>query len=210
MSSNAWRPPGWSRTQYFSVTGNVPGNAAPGGIGPTQSSAQSTTYFFDAVLLSDHDQELRKTEHPIQAGASIVDHAYLLPARLVLEIGMSDAMDSLKSGQWTAGRTKSIAAFTVLESLQSLRIPLTVATKLKTYSNMLCTRVRAADTQKTQFALRATVIFEEMIVGSVSSTSNNASERPNQTGNTNQGTVSPEPVPPGLQPYLDQLSGAGK
>jgi len=49
-------------------------------------------WVFDAFLRIQHTQMLRITQHPIQNAASISDHAYMLPATVVMEIGMSDAM----------------------------------------------------------------------------------------------------------------------
>jgi hypothetical protein len=59
-------------------------------------------FFFDAVLRVEHNRTLRMTEHPIQTGANVVDHAFMLPAQITLEIGMSDVMASIIPGQFKA------------------------------------------------------------------------------------------------------------
>ena len=85
------------------------------------------------------------TEHPVQTGASIADHAYIVPARLVLDIGMSDAMDAYFSPTtWSGSDSKSVAAYQTMLALQFSRIPLTITTKLRTYQNMVIDSARAA------------------------------------------------------------------
>lgn len=212
---SAYRPPNWSNqtAALFSITATLPNSASNNSNVSDLSSdelvadkaSSPTTYIFDAVLRSDHYQELRRTEHPVQSGASIIDHAYLLPGRLILEIGMSDAMDSYVAGQWTSASTKSVSAYQTLELLQSLRIPLKVATKLRTYENMLIDVIQAQDSYRTRTSLRATVSFGEIKVGNVSVTSNSVSARPNSTGSTNQGTANPETLSPQLQGLVDQV-----
>jgi hypothetical protein len=167
-----------------------------------------TSYFFDALLMSDHIQRLTMTRHPTQAGASIVDHAYLEPSELTLEIGMSDCMSSYKAGQFTDAGSRSVSAFQTLEMLQALRSPLQVFTKLKWYSNMFVTMVRAVDTSRTRSALRAHVTLSQVISGTVLSTP--VSARSAQTGTTNEGPKSAQPISPDLQKALNSMkSGVG-
>ena len=167
---------------------------------------QSTTYFFDAVFRVDHDQEMRITEHPIQSGAAISDHAYLIPARVSLEIGMSDVMASFVAGQYTDFATKSISAYQKLLSLQSMRIPLTLTTRLNTYENMLIEDVRAGDDIRTLHGLRAQIRMRQIIVGQVSTTAQSA--RPNASTSSNPGTSQPQAVGQAIsQSHLDPSSG---
>src|SRR3954468_1412647 len=86
-----WRPPQWNqgglinRIEPYSLTVKLTAEATSheifdssgNPVGSTASNpnlrqdVKSTTYFFDAILRAEHRQELRKTEHPIQSGASI-------------------------------------------------------------------------------------------------------------------------------------------
>jgi hypothetical protein len=172
------------------------GNSIVGG--STQTTTQSlTTYFFDAILRVDHFQELRATDHPVQGGSSITDHAYLLPARVSLEIGMSDAMDSYQSGQWTGNSSKSINAYQTLLQLQALRVPVTVTTRLNTYSNMVIESIRSGDDTRTLHGLKANVQFRQIIVGTV--TTSTQSARPHTTGLFGLGLVQPLPPTSGAE-----------
>jgi hypothetical protein len=80
-----------------------------------------------------------------------------------------------------------------LKGIAAARQPLTVTTRLNVYSNMLLTSVSAPDTVETKFGLRASIVFEELLTGTV--TSQQVSARSDLTGATNLGTKSPLPVP---------------
>lgn len=169
-----------------------------------ETKLKPTTYFFDAVFRVDHAQEGRATEHPVQggtsgalggsvaSGGSIVDHFYLLPARVALEIGMSDAMDSFQDGQWSSGPTKSISAYQTLKYLQALRVPMTVTTRLETYDNMVIEAIRVPDDVRTLHGLRALVVFRQIISAALSITSE--SMRPNLSQSSNPGTAQPSAI----------------
>lgn len=220
-----WRPPQWNnQKQLFSVTANLPSgsgsssSSVSSGSGTVQTPSDlsslgnspattATTYFFDGVLREEHFQELRKTEHPVQSGSSITDHAYLMPARLVAEIIMSDAQAAFQNGQFTSDPSKSISAYQVLLNIQSLRTPLSVVTRLNSYTNMFIESLRAPDTYQTRFGLRCTVVFAQIIVGTVTTTA--PSERPNQTNNTPQGPQTPQSLPPNIQQLLNNMKTGG-
>lgn len=162
-------------------------NATPG--------TPDQVYVFDAVIRTEHQQRIEKTQHPIQTGANVSDHAFIMPARVVLEIGMSDAMDSFTPGQWTGDSSKSVNTYQTLKKIATDRAvngPLTVTTRLATYTNMLLTDISAPDTVETKFGLRATVVFEELLTGMV--TSQQVSSRSDLTDTTNLGTKQPLPV----------------
>lgn len=186
-----FRPSQWSKPLLTSmeVSSSAPG-ATPG-----RGQSQSTLYYFDAAFRVEHFQNLRHTEHPIQSGSSIVDHAYLTPARVALEIGMSDSMDRYSQGVYTSDKSKSVAAFNTFLDIQAKRVPVTLNTRLKKYVNMLVEDVRASDDNSTLHGLKATIYFYELIVGTVTSSPTNSdsgsSARPDQTNVNNEGTKQP-------------------
>lgn len=197
-----FRPPNWSQPQLTSLTANVP-QPRPNTPGAFISSSP-VTYFFDAVLRVDHEQYLRTTEHPIQSGASIVDHAYLVPARVTLEVAMSDAMATFDSGAYTSLPSKSVSFFQAMQNLQQLRIPIKLATRLKLYSNMLIENIRAFDDLRTAYGFRGTLYLKQIVIARVDAQT--VSARPNQSNSTNTGTVQPQPIGGGsLQGLLDTL-----
>ena len=168
MSGNVpYRPAQWTEPAVTTLT--YPGQQSslpqysPTGIAATLPANQ-TVYVFDAVIRLEHDQRLTKTKHPVQTGSNISDHAYMEPAEVVLDIRMSDAMDSYTQGQWSGGTAKSVTCYQIMLALQYSRVPLTLTTKLRTYSNMIIEDLSADDTVKTVYGLSFRVRFSEIFV----------------------------------------------
>jgi hypothetical protein len=204
--SGSYRPPQWSNAPQTSITLTSTASVSTSQVdnltsGPlANQSANSTTsdttaliYVFDAILRAEHNLQTRMTEHPVQTGASISDHAFTLPAEVTLEIGMSDAMQAFTAGVFTSNKSKSISAFETLVALKNGAQPLTVTTRLATYQNMLIESIHALDTKQTIAGLRATVVFREIFTGTVTATP--VSARPQTTDSTNIGTK-PSLAPP--------------
>jgi hypothetical protein len=150
-------------------------------------SNNSNYYFFDAVFHETHVSSVRMTEHPVQTGANIVDHAYMMPLKLSLEIGMSDAMQSLVKTEWTGSYTKSVSAYQKLKELQSNRLPLTVHTRLNKYENMVIDTITVDDTYKTYAGLRATINMTQLLVAVIATVATSTDGQ--TTDSTNTGTV---------------------
>lgn len=211
IDMSVYRPPQWSKPTMISVT--VPaGYSAPtynptsvdaSGVGLFSTTATAaTSYVFDAVLSVDHEQTLTKTNHPVQTGASISSHAYIEPAQLVLYVLMSDVVPQYASSnqaappyiqRWSGDPSKSVSAYKQMLTLQSSRVPLTVVTRLRTYYNMLITRLSPREDSKTITGARFRVEFEQIFVADIQV--NPTSARPNDTKSTGLGGVAPEPVP---------------
>lgn len=180
-----WTPPQYSEPALTVLT--VPSQTS------TTSGLPSTTltvYVFDAVFRLNHSRTYRKTQHPVLTGAAISDHIYAEPARVTLEIGMSDAMSSFTSGVWVGASTKSISAWQILKQLGSAKTLFTLTTRLDTYYNMAIVSAISPDDNKTKHALRASLVLEEIIAGSVSSTVA-SSAVPQVSDNTPNGVVQP-------------------
>jgi hypothetical protein len=212
-----WRPPQWAGPALTSITvpgvGGVTSNASLGrtsgalvdipGLEILASTGVSTStsggtppiiYVFDGVLQVDHAQEVQLTAHPIQTGANISDHAYQKPARVVMDILMSDAMDSYTAGQWTGHQSKSVNAYQIMVALEKARTPVTLTCRLDTYQNMVITAIHTRDDNKTKHGLRASITFQEVFLAQVQAPSA-WSARPNDTSQFTGGLIQPTPVP---------------
>ena len=193
--SGPWRPPQWSNTSVPPLTMTA--------TDPTTS--QSTAYVFDAVLRGEHTQEQVITLNPVQTGAAISDHAYILPPRLTIEILMSDAMQAYTVDQWNNGPSKSVSAYQTLVAIQAARNPVQVATRLRTYTNMMITNIMAEENDRTRYNLKATVTFTQIITANVSLTSStdsssiSDSDRPQSTASTQVGQSQVQTVPASIE-----------
>jgi len=147
-------------------------------------------YFFDAFLRSTHTSRLNITQHPVQVGAALTDHAFLQPAELTMEIGMSDTATSLVPGQFNGGWSRSVQAFKVLKELQALRVPLQVHSRLGLYQNMLIEEITAPDDYTTLYGLRCTVMLREIMVAQVRTVK--ISAKPAVTDKAKKGKLEPQ------------------
>lgn len=125
-------------------------------------------YFFDAVFSVDTEHSLTITQHPVQTGANISDHAFVNPIRMSMQIGVSDCMAYRAGANYgDDGDTKSVQAYRLLCKLQELRTPMQVVTRLNTYNNMLIESIDVSDDVSTLCALKATVNLVQVLVVNV-------------------------------------------
>lgn len=113
-------------------------------------------FVFDAVFKTDHNASAIVTQHPVQTGAAVSDHAYMEPDEISIEIGMSDAALS------ASGSGHSVNAYAQLRAIMDERLPVTLITRLRTYDNMVITSITTTDDYTTMNALRATIFFQRV------------------------------------------------
>jgi hypothetical protein len=116
---------------------------------------------------------LQVTEHPVQAGAQITDHAFFRPAELVMRCGWSNAQNAL-TGITVANSTFSggsvslsdyvSAIYSRLIALQQSCLPFTVQSTIRQYTNMLLTSIALTRDQKTSQALMLSATMKQIIV----------------------------------------------
>jgi hypothetical protein len=164
--------------------------------GTIAQTAKPTYLVFDGVLRLGHSQRAVPTRLPIQDGSNLTDHVMLEPATLTLGILMTDVLPAFGPGMWTGNASKSVACFQTLDALRALRVPLTITTRLKTYTNMVLIDVPAEDTVQTRWGLRTPVIFEQIFLAQVAT--QGVSARTQTTDDTSLGTTQPVAVPAGV------------
>ena len=164
-------------------------------------------YFFDGFMQVEHNIELQATSNPVETGASVVDHAYVKPAELVMKVMMSDVHQSLVPGQFTGASFRSVNAWQVLRKLQSDRIPMSVFTRLGLYTNMLITKLTTTDTSETFRALSAEVTLREIPVARVKTVKISSADQ--TTINTEMGKIEASQINDELQSLLYQWYGGG-
>lgn len=160
-------------------------------------------WFFDAILRSNHTSTLTITEHPVQTGSTVSDYAFMQPRKLSMDIGMSDVAKSFIPGQFDGFWSRSAQAYEILKSLQSMRIPFQVLTRLGLYQNMLIQNMVAPDDYTTLHGLKCTVDLQELLVATVSVVQ--ISSDPATTDNSTQGSQQPAQVPPSILSLLGSL-----
>lgn len=132
------------------------------------TTEDGTDYVFDAIIRAEHTNSRRITEHPVQTGANISDHSFRLPARVSLEIGMSDVMSSYNLGQWEGeANPKSVTAFLKMREIQDSGQPVSLFTRLDWYYDMVIESIYAPDDHTTLFGLKATITFRQIITAAI-------------------------------------------
>lgn len=113
---------------------------------------------FDAVIEESHEDTLEITEHPVEHGASMSDHAFRTPARVSIRAGSSDSAGGV------AGERASVALYEALLALQRNREPFEIVTGKRKYSNMLLETLTVLTDAATENALVVTADCREVII----------------------------------------------
>jgi hypothetical protein len=129
--------------------------------------------------------ELEITQHPVQQGASITDHAYLKPATLNLKL------------MWSADNAPLPEIYQNLLMLQASREPIDVITGKRAYQNMLIKSLALTTDVLTENVLNISMSLQEIFITAlevVTVPPRKDQKNPGKTGATNKaGQKSPEP-----------------
>ena len=122
----------------------------------------------NVVMKESHTDKLNVTTHPVEAGATIADHAYLSPAELTMEVGFSgggslvDFMDTTQFG--VQASLSPAESYQNLRELMTSRQPLTVVTGKRLYNNMLITSISVTTDASTEHVLFASLGLTELMI----------------------------------------------
>lgn len=141
---------------------------------PTAQGVALTPFSAQVTIEEVHVDELVITEHPVEYGASIADHAFKRPAELLLRLGWSNSgvqslLHSLSSiGSVLAGDGGDFnymrTLYNKLLVLQESRIPIDVTTGKRKYKNMLIRSLTVPTEDKTEHALVVTMVLKQVIL----------------------------------------------
>jgi hypothetical protein len=99
---------------------------------------------------------LRISDHPVEVGATVSDHAFKMPCEIVMRCGFSNSTAGYE------GYVQDVYGF--LLSLQAAREPLDIFTGKRIYSNMLVGLVNQITDETSENALMVTVACREVII----------------------------------------------
>lgn len=143
--------------------------------------------------------DLEITQHPVQQGAAITDHAYLKPATVHIKI-MFNAADAPLA-----------ETYAKLRQLQASREPFDVVTGKRVYKNMLFKSLGQTNDAQTENILSISAELQEIFVVQVETTTVPPRKRqanPGKTGATeNAGQKSAQPAPERNRSALRTLAG---
>lgn len=143
--------------------------------------------------------DLEITQHPVQQGATITDHAYLKPATVSIKI-MFNAVDAPLA-----------ETYAKLRQLQASREPFDVVTGKRAYKNMLFKSLGQTNDAQTENVLSISAELQEIFIVQVETTTvppRKQQANPGRTGATeNAGQKSAQPVPERNRSALRTLAG---
>lgn len=130
------------------------------------------------TIEEDHEDEVVVTDHPVEQGSTISDHAYKMPALLRIQAGWSNSpsptnagllfipgniVNSIKATAAAFSGTSNYSA-DIYDQWLALQVismvnPITVVTGKRSYDNMVITRVRETTNADTE---NCVIIFAEL------------------------------------------------
>ena len=110
----------------------------------------------DVTIEETARDNLMITQHPVEQGASISDHAYAMPVELEMTVGWSNATVGI--GGFT------FVVYQELLALQKLRQPFTVTTPGRSYPNMLIRSVEKRTNAQIADSLIVRVILQQVLI----------------------------------------------
>ena len=122
----------------------------------------------DVVVSEKHSDALEITEHPVETGAPINDHAYKRASEVTMECGFAgggsllDLVNISGIGLGIGKSPKEI--YQQLLELQESRIPFDVITGKRTYSNMLIRALEVTTERATENVLSCVLTLREVII----------------------------------------------
>lgn len=143
----------------------------------TTQQRRISTLIPDVVVREVSRDELVITDHPVETGAAISDHAFMRPVEVEMVIGWSDS---------TAGQVGYIReVYEELLSLQKKREPFDISTGKRNYTSMLPGTISVQTDDRSENILMVTARFREIIIVSTQMTSpKSAQASPEKTGST--------------------------
>jgi hypothetical protein len=117
----------------------------------------------DIVVEEQHEDALQITEHPVEQGAAVNDHAFKKPETVTIRAGVSDSSAN------AVGKPSSDFYEKLLE-LQKKREPFDIITGKRMHSNMLIETLTETTDMRTENALLFTAVCREVIIVSTQTT----------------------------------------
>lgn len=111
----------------------------------------------DVVVEEAHEDSLEITEHPVEQGAAVNDHAFKKPETVTIRGGVSDS----KSG---GGEKPSVEFYDKLLELQARREPFDIVTGKRLHKNMLLESLSVITDPDTENCLMFTAQCREVII----------------------------------------------
>jgi hypothetical protein len=179
----------------------------------------------DCTIEERHTDRLQLTQHPVEFGAQITDHAYMLPFEVSLRYGWSNAFIPESFGSLPSalgnidrfvetGQSNIDAVYGQLRDLQQNRVPFTLITGKRNYDNMMLTELEVTTDQHSEYNLIVSAYCRQIFIVQTSAATIVApaadqAQPADTTNTTDRGPVQAlpvPPIPPGTQQFFAPAS----
>jgi hypothetical protein len=135
-------------------------------INPDGTAAPDRVIQADAVVEESHHDELMMTDHPVEQGATITDHAYKMPAELTLTYGWSGSHVS------AIGNSDYLRdLYRRLFQLQIDRTLFSVDTGKRTYQDMLMKSLSLTNDERTENVIVVKMVCRQILLAKTTTAS---------------------------------------
>lgn len=122
----------------------------------------------DVTIEEHHTDTLTITDHPVEQGAMITDHAFKNPAEVTMYVAWSNAsllLSSIVSGSLFGGKLDDVNdLYGRLLELQESRVPFDLVTGKRTYNNMLIKQISNTTDADSENALFLSIHMRQIII----------------------------------------------
>ena len=126
----------------------------------------------DVTIEERHEDTLVVTQHPVETGSTITDHAYKQPAKVTIRCGWSNASlkallglaESLIDGSFSFDADYVRTTYNKFLELQNSRVLFDVMTGKRSYKNMLITRLNVVTDNTSENSLMMTCECQEIFL----------------------------------------------
>lgn len=126
------------------------------------------------TIRESHREETQITDHPVEQGAMITDHAFELPSEVILECAWSNSPSKANPVDGTIAAAKDLvtgntrdqvrSVYEDLLKLKAARDPVDVYTGKKLYRNMLVKSLAMSNDDANENALFVTVTMRQVLL----------------------------------------------
>ncbi|MEC4682382.1 MAG: hypothetical protein VST70_01690 [Nitrospirota bacterium] len=169
------------------ATGNLALAGASGFLSTPFSLRTIGSIKADVTFEERHEDSLTITDHPVEQGASITDHAFLNPVSVEIKVGFKPKTGLLMAANFlTSGGVPYLnQVYQNVLNLQKSRVLNVVMTGKRLYTNMLVERITCVTDRDTENVLRLTISCRQAIIvqtQAVTFAPNSSMSAPQKTG----------------------------
>jgi hypothetical protein len=113
------------------------------------------------VVDESHVDELTVTDHPVEQGAAITDHAFKNPAQVTVRYGFGESGGLLS---FTGGGGDPKTIYNQLLQIQASRVPFDLVTGKRQYQNMLIKTLAVTTDAANENVLSVSATLREVII----------------------------------------------